>query len=227
MTADRTPLATDDQGYEPMAQAVARHLRQAIVEGRLAHGTALRQEAIARELGVSRIPVREALQRLQVEGLVTIRPHSGARVALLDFAECVEIYKIRERIEPLALGESIEHVTSDEVAVVAELAERLDATDDLRAWVELDRRMHLAAFAGTQMPRLTGLIDGFWDATRQYRRILLTTFTPKDFALFQCDHRLIVEALETNHRRLGEDILRLHIDRALRRLSAERALFNR
>jgi DNA-binding GntR family transcriptional regulator len=210
-----------------MAQAVARHLREAILEGRLVHGTALRQEAIARELGVSRIPVREALQRLEAEGLVTIRPHSGARVALLDFSECVEIYKIRERIEPLALGESIGHMTPDQVAAVGELVERLDVTDDLATWVELDRRMHLAAFAGATMPRLTGLIDSLWDATRQYRRVLLTTFTPKDFALFQCDHRLIVEALETNHRRLGEDILRLHIDRALRRLSAERALFNR
>jgi DNA-binding GntR family transcriptional regulator len=203
-------------------------LREAIFEGHLANGTALRQEAIAKELGVSRIPVREALQRLEVEGLVTIRPHSGARVATLDFAECVEIYKIRERIEPLALRESIGNLTSEQVRAISELVDRLDTiTDDLGEWVEVDRQLHLASFAGAQMPRLAGLIDTFWDATQRYRRVLLSTFDLRDFSRFQHDHRLIVEALETNHRRLGEDILRLHIERALSRLSRERALFNR
>ncbi len=78
-------------------------LREAILAGRLSPGSRVRQEELAEEFGISRIPVREALRRLEAEGLVVLVPNSGAWVAKLDRAECVEIYRIREQIEPLAI----------------------------------------------------------------------------------------------------------------------------
>lgn len=226
MAIDAGTAGTDS--YKPMAEAVVRHIREAIFDGRLAHGAPLRQESIARDLGVSRIPVREALRQLEMEGLVTIRPHSGARVAILDFAECIEVYKIRERIEPLAFGESVGHLDDEQLEAIRRLAARIEQlSDDSEAWIEADRQFHLAVYAGAGMPRLVKTVIGYWNSTQQYRRILLSTFTPHDFGVFQCDHQLMVDALETHNRRAGEDLMRVHIERARLRLADRRELFDR
>src|SRR5262245_58587035 len=79
-----------------LVDVVTQALRDAIVEGRLQPGERIRQEAVAREFGTSRIPVREALRQLQSEGLVTLLPNVGARVARLDVGELVEVYLVRE-----------------------------------------------------------------------------------------------------------------------------------
>ena len=216
------------EGYEPRAEAVARHLREAIFDGRLAHGAPIRQESIAHELGVSRIPVREALRQLESEGLVTIRPHSGARVTILDFAECIEIYRIRERLEPLAFSESVGNLTPDQLDEVRALAAHLETVrDDPEAWLEADRQFHIVSYAGSTMHRLLRTVVGYWNTTQQYRRILLSTFTPQDFEIFQCDHRIMVDAMEMANPRGGEDIVRIHIERSRLRLSEQRHLFDR
>jgi DNA-binding GntR family transcriptional regulator len=207
---------------------VAQHLREQIIEGRMSPGSPVRQEAVAKDLGVSRIPVREALALLEREGLVTIRPHSGARVAVLDFDECMELYKIRERVEPLALSESIGLLTEEDLSRVRELAAHAESVaDDYVAWIEADRRFHVACVASNHLPHLTRLVEGFWNTTQQYRRILVRQFTPEDFDLYQCEHRLIVEALRTQNHRGAEDVMRLHIERARLRIAALREEFDR
>ncbi|HEU4703159.1 MAG TPA: GntR family transcriptional regulator [Conexibacter sp.] len=212
----------------PRAQDIARGLRDAIHEGRLKAGQPVRQEAVAEEYGVSRIPVREALRQLEVEGLVVIRPHSGARVASLDYAECEEIYKMRERLEPLALVESMAHITDEQVAEAVRLAEQLASlpNDPPAAWLKADRELHLACYAGVTTPRLLRTIVGFWNTTQQYRRILLTTFSERDFALQEAEHLLIVDALASRNVRTGEDVMRAHIDRSRLRLARHRELFD-
>jgi DNA-binding GntR family transcriptional regulator len=211
---------------EPMTQVVARHLREAIFEGDLAPGSRVRQEAVATELGVSRIPVREALRQLESEGLVTITPNSGARVAALNFAEYTEIYKIRERLEPLALTESIENLTDEQRTRVVELAAEVELlTDDLTAWLEADRTFHLACYAGVPTPRLLRMIVDFWNTTQRYRKVLLTTFTPDDFAVVHDEHRLIANAIVEGNVRGGEDLIRMHIERSRLRLGDHRDLF--
>lgn len=215
-------------GYEPFAEIVVRHLREQIYEGLLNPGSAIRQEAVAKELGVSRIPVREALRKLEAEGLVTIRPHSGARVAVLDFEECIEIYKIRERLEPLAFSESVGLLTEEQLAATTELADHLETlTFDARAWVEVDRRFHIACYAGASGSRVVQMVADFWGSTQQYRRILVGAFTRSDFDVYQCDHRLMVDALYSENRRAGEEVARLHIERARLRLASLRQLFDR
>ncbi|WP_283136517.1 GntR family transcriptional regulator [Rhizohabitans arisaemae] len=209
-----------------MTQVVARQLREAIFDGVLEPGAAIRQEAMARELGVSRIPVREALRHLESEGLVTIRANSGARVAVLDFDEYAEIYKIRERLEPLALAESIGRLTEEQRAEAARLAAEVEAsTGDPKAWLDADRRFHLACYAGVSTPRLLRMIVDFWNTTQRYRRILLATFSDEDFATAHVEHRLILDALRTGNTRVGEDLIRMHIERSRMRLANHRELF--
>jgi DNA-binding GntR family transcriptional regulator len=213
---------------EPLVQMIARHLREGISDGRLAPGAPIRQEAVAKEFGTSRLPVREALRLLETEGLVTIRTHSGARVAFLDFDECLEIYKIRERIEPLALGESVGNLSDEQVQAVRAAATHMeDLVDDRPAWLDADRQFHLACYAGAPLPRLTRTIVAYWNTTQQYRRVLLTTFTDADFAAIHSEHRLLTDLLATGNRPVGEELMRWHIERSRRRLSEHRELFDR
>lgn len=214
--------------YEPRAQDVARRLREAIYDGTLKGGAPVRQEAVARELGVSRIPVREALRQLETEGLVVIRPHSGARVATLDFAECEEIYKMRERLEPLALTESMGKLGDEQIETARRLAIELEGLQgDPKAWLEGDRQLHLACYSGVDTPRLLRTIVGYWNTTQQYRRVLLTVFDDEDYVLQHSEHRLIVDALATGNARAGEDLMRAHIERSRLRLARNRHLFDR
>jgi len=227
--SDPTTAAHEkDGGYEPRAEQVARWLREAIYDGRLEAGQPVRQEAIAEELGVSRIPVREALRQLETEGLVVLRPHSGARVAALDYAECQEIYKMRERLEPLALSESMERIGEDGLDEAQRLADALrELHGDAAAWMEGDRNLHLALYAGVATPRLLRTIVGFWNTTQQYRRALLSTFSPRDYELAHAEHDLIIDAMRTRTVRIAEDLARAHIERSRLRLRRSPELFDR
>ena len=210
-----------------VATHVADQIRTMILDHRFKPNEPLLQEKIAQELGTSRIPVREALRLLENEGLVVIRSHSSARVAQMDFAECVEIYKIRQRIEPLALQESIAHLSNAQIENVISLAESLAAPDSIGAvWLERDRLFHLGTYAGITSPRLLNLITNYWNSTQHYRRAVVSTFTELDHQIAFCEHTLLVDAVKTQNADVGEDILRIHIARAGRRLSNNSELFD-
>lgn len=209
------------------ASRVAGELRKMILEHRFKPNESLLQDQIAKELGVSRIPVREALRLLESEGLVVIRSHSSAKVAQMDFAECVEIYKIRERIEPLALRESISNLSDSHIEHVIQLADLLaDSDSHGTVWLERDRQFHLGTYAGITSPRLLKLIVNYWNNTQHYRRAVVSTFTELDHQIAFCEHTLLIEAVKTRDADAGEDILRMHIARAGRRLSNNSELFD-
>lgn len=210
-----------------VATHVADQIRTMILDHRFKPNEPLLQDKIAQELGTSRIPVREALRLLENEGLVVIRSHSSARVTQMDFAECVEIYKIRQRIEPLALQESIAHLSNAQIENVISLAESLAAPDSIGAlWLERDRLFHLGTYAGITSPRLLNLITNYWNSTQHYRRAVVSTFTELDHQIAFCEHTLLVDAVKTQNADVGEDILRIHIARAGRRLSNNSELFD-
>lgn len=213
-------------GYEPLRQMVTRYLRSAIYDGRLPPGAAIRQEAVARELGTSRIPVREALRQLEAEGLVTIVPHSGARVATLDFAECLEIYRIRERLEPLAFADSVGRLSAEQLSGLRRLCAEIEASaGDHKAWIDVDRRFHLGCYAGSRSARLQRMIVEFWYATQKYRRLLVQTLTEPDYEAYHGEHRLMVNALESGNASAGEALVRMHIERSRMKLCEHRELF--
>lgn len=190
---------------------VARGLRSAIFDGTLKPGERIGQAWVAERYGTSRIPVREALQLLQAEGLVTLLPHSGARVARLELDELVEIYEIRERLEPFALSRSVPGLTDQQIAELNDYVTRIEgaaAADDLGSWVDLDRRFHLTAMSGAP-PRLLRIIESLWNGTEHYRRTYLVL--PERLQIAHLEHRLLLETITS---RRGEDaasVLLVHI----------------
>ena len=126
MTAARQPEHGEATAH------IADLLREAIVRGDFTPGARVRQEQIAELTGASRAPVREALRMLAAEGLVTLVANSGARVSSLSLPECEEIYRVRERVEPLLLRMSAPALDESELDRLGALAEEMAQAADAR-----------------------------------------------------------------------------------------------
>src|SRR3954469_4272576 len=103
------------------SERVAEHLRKMILAGEIAPGERIRQEEIADRFGMSRLPVREALRMLEIEGLTELQTNRGARVPALSSHEADMIYRMRESLEPLVLSESIDTLTDADIAEMADI----------------------------------------------------------------------------------------------------------
>jgi DNA-binding GntR family transcriptional regulator len=208
-----------------MGGRVAGELRQAILSGALAPGSRIRQEDLALRFGSSRIPVREALRQLEAEGLVTLVANSGAWVAWLDRSECLEIYQIRERLEPLALGESLSGLTPSEVEELGRLAAAMEVAPDVDSFLQLDKTFHLLSYRHAGMPALLAMIERFWNTTQQYRRAYSMLIRGEGEWITHHEHRLLVEAIRRGDRVVAESLLQLHIRRTRQELGEHPELF--
>ncbi|MFI7148842.1 GntR family transcriptional regulator [Nonomuraea sp. NPDC050022] len=155
-------------------QFVLEELRRAITTGRLRPGDPIRQEALAEEFDVSRVPLREALKTLEGEGLVTYKAHRGYCVQRLSLDDLREVYLIRELLEAEAVRRAVERLTDAGLAE-AERAqaevERAAAAGDVLEMAEANRRFHMTIFEWSGLPRLVRLIRTLWDSTDAYRSL--------------------------------------------------------
>jgi DNA-binding GntR family transcriptional regulator len=213
-TSPATPDGRSDAAFEPISVVIFRGIRDLILSGELEPGSRIGQEAIAEQYGVSRLPVREALRLLESAGLATLVPHSGARVARVDLAECVELYRLREAVEPLLIDESVRHLTPEQRDEIAERARRVEASaGDRTTWLEEDRQFHLATFQGAKMGHARELVQRFWNQTQQYRRAHISGMTPEQLEIVHIEHRLIVDAIRRGDAEDAADRQRAHIRR--------------
>src|SRR3954452_21094490 len=129
------------------ADFVYESLRDAIWDGRIARGERVREEEIARNLGVSRTPVRDALQRLQQRGLLVLGSGRGLVVAELSQQQVIELYSMREILEGSAARFAAQHATEPEIAILYGLQDELTgAAQDAMLLVALNRRFHQAIY---------------------------------------------------------------------------------
>lgn len=135
------------RGALTTADSVAAGLRYALHQGRWSPGAALRQEELAAEFGVSRIPVREALNKLQAEGLVVVEPNRGAFVARLSPVEVHEVFDLRVLLECDALRHAIPQHTARTLRQLTALQAELDAEDDPNLWLATDAAFHEVLYA--------------------------------------------------------------------------------
>jgi len=147
------------------ADFVYESLRDAISDGRIAGGERVREEEVARNLGVSRTPVREALQRLQQRGLLSFGPTRGLVVAQLSHQQVVELYAMREILEGSAARFAAKYATPEEIANLNQLQDQLRAAegDDL-LHKHLDRRFHRAVYEAAHNRYLMQMLDSMLDS---------------------------------------------------------------
>ncbi len=182
------PLA-DNQNS---ADEVARALRAAIVRGELAGGAHLRQEELAGQLGVSRLPVREALRQLHGEGLVALSPHRGAVVSSLAPGEVHEIYDIRVALETMALRLALRHFSPAILDQAGAILDDIDRAASVTRWCELNWEFHICLYTPANRPRLLGLIDMMHANVDRYLRIYLGPLRSQ--ARAQAEHRALLAA---------------------------------
>jgi DNA-binding GntR family transcriptional regulator len=204
---------------------VADELREAILSGAHPPGTRLRQEELAAEFGASRVPVREALRILESEGLVTMVANTGAWIARLSLDECVELYQVRERIEPLLLRYSIPQLGEEQVDRLAELAEAMQRTDDVEEFLALDREFHLGSYAGASTTYLGPIVLKLWNNTQHYRRAFTRLLDGDSNRILHDEHHMLVSAIREGDSDEAERVLFGHIRRTRLQLARHPEVF--
>ena len=204
---------------------IAASLREAILSGEIAPGQWIRQEDVAARLGASRLPVREALRMLEAEGLTEHAANRGSRVPLLDAHEVDVVYRMREALEPLALSESLPHLTEEQLAHLEEVQERIEADGDLSQFLVLDREFHLSSYAGCPSDRLVSTISRLWNATQHYRRAFMLVSGQDRRWIVHSEHRLLLDAIRRRDALDGERYLSGHIRRTRIELAGHPEVF--
>jgi DNA-binding GntR family transcriptional regulator len=197
------------------SQRIADFVRDAIIEGHLAPGERIKQEELAAQFGASRLPVREALRILEKDGLVTLVANSGAWVSRLNLDECIEVYRIREHLEPLLLADSIGSLDAEHFAELDRLSMEIEfaSEGDMEAFLALDRSFHLLTYAGAHTTTLGPLVERMWNSTHHYRRAYTRLITPDRRWVLYYEHRLLIDALRRGNLEEAQSVLRNHIRR--------------
>lgn len=138
---------------------ITERLREMILSGNLGIGVQLKQEALAKHFGVSRIPVREALKRLETEGLIRHTAHQGSVVASTSVQDLLEILDIRIALETRALKLAVPNMTQVEYRKMEEIMKRYDQSDLPREWAELNYEFHMCLYRPCNRPKLLKMID--------------------------------------------------------------------
>src|SRR4028118_1570682 len=207
-----------EQRSRTKQEFVYQSLRESIMRGDLKPGERLRIEDIAQRLGVSPIPVREALHMLQSERLVENIPHVGATVAKISKASIIEVFTVMEGLELVATRTAAQRLTSADRQRLDERVEAMDRaveSDAHNQWSDLNTEFHLAIVRIADMPMLQEMTERVlnqWDRVRRYYL--------KDVLVFrlvhaQHEHRLIVQAMIDHDYEQLSQLVRQHNQGAL------------
>ena len=190
-----------------------RHLLTAIVEGRIKPGDRVREAAVASETKLSRTPVREALRRLESEGLLVHTPHRGMVVNRLDHREITELYLIREVLEGTAAALAARHASDAEISALRDMLEtqatRDAAPEDYARW---NKFFHRALYRGAHNRYLVQMLDSLATSMSLLGRTTLSLPGRPSVALEE--HTRIVEAIAAHDPEAAEAAARSHIHEA-------------
>ena len=187
---------------QTIASMTVEALRERILRGDYPEGEPLRQDSLADELGVSRIPVREALRQLEAEGLVTFSPHRGAVVSSLSLDEIVELFELRADIECDLLNRAIPRMSKEQldraIDVLDEFEDALRAGEATR-WGPLNWRFHAALYVPANRNFTMSVLQKLHQHSDRYFRMQL--LLAHGGASASREHRAIAEAV------CGKDVL--------------------
>jgi DNA-binding GntR family transcriptional regulator len=204
---------------QTIASMTVAALRERILRGDYPEGEPLRQDALADELGVSRIPVREALRQLEAEGLVTFSPHRGAVVSSLSLDEINELFELRADIESDLLERAIPAMTSEHLERAVDLLDEFEialATGEATRWGPLNWHFHAALYAPANRNVTMGVLQKLHQHSDRYVRMQVLLGTGG--ATTNDEHRGIAAAVQAKDVDRAAALMRSHV------LGAGRAL---
>ncbi|MEE2024757.1 MULTISPECIES: GntR family transcriptional regulator [Alkalimonas] len=163
--------------YKTRTQVVLEEIRNRILSGKIKAGEPLRQAALAEDLNVSRIPIREALLQLEAEGLVVFEPHRGATVTELSSTQVMELFELRALLETELLRLAIPKLTETALAesehILQQMTLAYQMVDTSGSWSELNSRFHLSLYLAAERPMMFEIVQNLNKNTDRYIRLHL------------------------------------------------------
>lgn len=184
-------------------------LRAAILSGNLAPGAPLRQDRLAASLGISKIPVREALLRLVAEGLVSVEANRGFTVAQLEAGEAEEVLDIRAVLECRAILLAVPLMCDAAITEASAILDEAESTSSIDRWGELNWAFHAALYRSADRPKLAQLIRQTSNQTERYIRVLISNSDYRSIA--EREHRTILAACALRNGEAASALLGQHI----------------
>ena len=199
--------------YLPLRDVVFNTLRQAILKGELEPGERLLEVQLADRLGVSRTPIREAIRKLELEGLVKMVPRKGAEVASISEKSLRDVLEVRRALEELAMTLACQRITGEEVTrlrranhAFSEAARKKNLID----MTERDVDFHEVIYQATGNQRLVQIINNLREQMYRYRLEYIKDEAKR--AVLTQEHELIIQALASRDLEAGKEAVRRHID---------------
>jgi DNA-binding GntR family transcriptional regulator len=202
-----------------VAGQVAEHIKAEILAGERAPGSRLPQVEIAKALGVSTTPVREALGALQREGLVRLHPQKGAVVFLPSVDDLREHYEIRAALEALAAAKAAERFDAAWAGALTELLDEMRDGPPAAHYIALNQRFHTTLYAYSQRTQLVEMIAALRDASSAYLHIYRAQ---DDFPVQRLDHehRAILAACVNRDPDAAAEATRRHLENTVEHVAA-------
>lgn len=208
-------------GPAPSAEWTAyEYLRGEILSGRLPGGSPIRQEAIAGQLGLSRIPVRDAIAHLAANGLVTYESNRRVRVTVLQEADLVELFEMRAVLEGLAARHAVARLTDADFEQLSWLAARMDKTERAEdQWIPVHNEFHELLCRRAGLPRLFREIHRLRQSVEPYVRVLITLDGAAELRTSR-HNQLVNSIIRNRDPDHAEKAVRDHIQHASRAIAA-------
>jgi DNA-binding GntR family transcriptional regulator len=187
-------------------------LRRLILEGTIPPGSTVNQEVLAPQLGVSITPLREALRRLQAEGLVDFAAHRTVRVSALTARELHDLFDVKIKLDPHAASLAATTATDEQVAALRKSAQ-VGPTASAAERLEANRQFHGSLYEASNNEVLAALCNQLWLRSDRYRVIILREHQLTD-AILDGQHLEIAEAVASRDARLASKLVRQHTQEA-------------
>ncbi|MGF0031607.1 GntR family transcriptional regulator [Bariatricus sp. SGI.154] len=199
--------------YLPLRDVVFNTLRQAILRGELKPGERLMEIQLANKLGVSRTPIREAIRKLELEGLVLMIPRKGAEVADITEKSMRDVLEVRKALEELAVQLTCDKITKEQIRELEEAAEefkRILESSDVTEIAEADVHFHDIIYKATDNQRLIQLLNNLGEQMYRYRVEYLKN--PEAYPQLVAEHEEIIRHIERKEKEKATEIVCKHID---------------
>ena len=196
-----------------ITSSVVEILREKIISHEIVGGQPLRQDALADELNVSRIPIREALLQLEAEGLVRFAPHKGAVATKISASEVDELFGLRVLLECNVLKASLSKISDEELDkaenILAEFDELLEPDADLHAWGAINWKFHKSLYVPSEQKRTLGILGQLHTNTDRYLRLQIQLSA--DYSRAEQEHHDLLALCRERDTRAAVKCLKSHI----------------
>jgi DNA-binding GntR family transcriptional regulator len=199
--------------FLPLRDVVFNTLRQAILTGELKPGERLMEIHLANKLGVSRTPIREAIHKLELEGLVTMIPRRGAEVAQITEKSMSDVLEVRRAMDALCAELACDRITEEETEQLNQACEnfrRATQTKDVKKIAQADVELHDIIVEATGNKRLVQLVNNLSEQMYRYRFEYIKDFSQHERLVEE--HRIIYESIVNKDKETASEAAKLHID---------------